>query len=223
MDQADVQSDGRSPIEPGQKLQILSSEMASLVAARSLAWSEAFSRTTMFLATLSGAMVALALAAQASEFGSGFRVFAVVVLPVVLFVGVTTAMRIGASNYHDAMCVMGMNKIRAAYLEMAPDLARHFVTGTSESHSDMLKSMGIPPHQPNSRLILSATPTLIAVINAILGAVIVVFGVSFFDVPVWIEVIGGLAGFAVVFGAHQRFTVRSIAAGRQTLTPSLPD
>jgi hypothetical protein len=52
-------------VSPQMRLQILSTEHWSLLASRSLAWNESFSRGGMFLATLSGAIVALALVAQA--------------------------------------------------------------------------------------------------------------------------------------------------------------
>ena len=84
------------------RLQILSTEHWSLLASRSLAWNESFARAGMFLTTLSGAMVALALVAQASGFDAEFVLFALVVLPVTLFVGVATFLRMGASNWHDA-------------------------------------------------------------------------------------------------------------------------
>src|SRR5437762_10955026 len=100
---------------PAMRLQILSTEHWSLLASRSLAWSESFSRAGMFLSTLSGAIVALALVAQASAFGEGFTLFALVILPIALFIGVATVMRLGVANYHEAMCVIGMNRIRAAY------------------------------------------------------------------------------------------------------------
>lgn len=51
----------RQETERSVRLQILSTEHWSLLASRSLGWNEVFSRTTMFLATLSGAVVALAL------------------------------------------------------------------------------------------------------------------------------------------------------------------
>ncbi|HEY4748751.1 MAG TPA: hypothetical protein VIH38_14345, partial [Steroidobacteraceae bacterium] len=69
------------------RLQILSTEHWSLLASRSLAWNESFSRAGMFLTTLTGAIVALALVAQASAFGEAFTLFALVILPVVLFIG----------------------------------------------------------------------------------------------------------------------------------------
>jgi hypothetical protein len=91
------------------RLQILSNEHWSLLASRSLAWNESFSRTGMFLSTLSGAIIALALVAQATAFGEGFRLFALVILPVVLIVGVGTMLRLGMSNYHESRCVIGLN------------------------------------------------------------------------------------------------------------------
>ena len=83
----------------------------------------------MFLSTLSGAIVALALVAQATSFGEGFRIFALVILPVVLLVGIGTVLRWRISNWHDSQCVIGMNRIRAGNLEIAPDLERFFVMG----------------------------------------------------------------------------------------------
>src|SRR5256714_14937411 len=121
------------------RLQILSTEHWSLLASRSLAWNEAFSRAGMFLTALSGAIVALGLVGGASGFGEAFTLFALVILPVVLFIGAATYVRLGASNYHEALCVIGMNRIRAAYLELAPDLQRYFVM----SGHDDLRGVGI--------------------------------------------------------------------------------
>ena len=69
---------------PEIKLQILSTEHWSLLASRSLAWNESFSRAGMFLTTLSGAIVALGLVGGATGFGEAFTLFALVILPVVL-------------------------------------------------------------------------------------------------------------------------------------------
>src|SRR5436309_14957040 len=99
---------------PAMRLQILSTEHWSLLASRSLAWNESFSRAGMYLTTLSGAIVALGLVGGATGFGQSFTLFALVILPVVLFIGLATWIRLGASNYHEALCVVGMNRIRAA-------------------------------------------------------------------------------------------------------------
>ena len=54
------------------RLQILSTEHWSLLASRSLAWNESFSRAAMFLSTVTGAIVALALVAQVSDLARAF-------------------------------------------------------------------------------------------------------------------------------------------------------
>src|SRR5919106_6718675 len=97
-------------------LQILTTEHWSLLAARSLVYTEAMSRTSIFVAALTGSVVSLALVAQATDFGDGFVAFALVLLPVVFFLGVTTVVRLGQVNLEDATWVQGMNRIRNAYL-----------------------------------------------------------------------------------------------------------
>src|SRR6266566_9661612 len=159
---------------PAMRLQILSTEHWSLLASRSLAWNESFSRAGMFLSTLSGAMVALALVAQASAFGDGFTLFALVILPIVLFIGVATFMRLGVANYHEAMCVIGMNRIRAAYMELAPDLERYFVMSAYDDPRGIGITMGVQPGGAISWIgqIIAGTPTVVMILNsALVGAI----------------------------------------------------
>ena len=130
------------------RMQILTTEHWSLLASRGLAWNESFSRAAMYLSTLSGAMVALGLVAGISALGHLFTVFALVILPVVLFVGIATFVRMGAINYHDAMTVIGMNRIRRAYLELVPELEPYFVMGTHDDPPGIAITMAVPPNSP---------------------------------------------------------------------------
>src|SRR5438477_4543519 len=100
--------EGGHSASPALRLQILTTEHWSLLSTRSLSWNEAFSRATMFLSVLSGAVVALALVAQATAFGDGFATFALLILPVVLFVGVVSFARLVAINHEDVAWVVGM-------------------------------------------------------------------------------------------------------------------
>ena len=138
-----------------------------------MVWNEVFSRAGMFLSLLSGAIVALALVGQGSGFGSTFALFGIVILPVVLFVGVTTFFRMGLSNDHDAWCVVGMNRIRAAYLELAPDLERYFVTSAHDDFRGVGISMGVRPSTAPLAYFMSATPVVVVVVNAVLSGSIV--------------------------------------------------
>ena len=132
----------RSGVTDAVRTQILATEHWSLLATRSMTWNEIFSRATMFMTVLSAAVVGIALVAQATDFGPGARVFALLVLPVVLLVGVMTFVRLGEANSHDIMLVIGMNRLRHAYLELAPELEPYFVTAHHDDHAAILQTYG---------------------------------------------------------------------------------
>ena len=206
-------------------LQILSTEHWSLLASRSLAWNESFSRAGMFLSTLSGAIVALALVAQASDFGEGFRIFGLVILPVVLLVGIGTVLRMGISNYHDAMCVVGMNRIRAGYLEVAPDVKRYLVMGTTDDEAGVNLTMAVQPKTSLLVQMLASTPLLVTVLNAILAAAIVALLVLQLGGGTVPAVIAGVIAFLITMSVFVWYAGRDIAravANYQPLFPASP-
>ena len=71
-------------------LQFMTTEHFTLQTARGIANAEISSRLQLYLGTLSSAIIALALTAQLSGLGLAFRGFALVLLPVVFFLGVVT-------------------------------------------------------------------------------------------------------------------------------------
>jgi hypothetical protein len=159
------------------RAQLLATEHWSLLATRSLSWNESFARAGMFLTLLSGATVALALVAQATSFGEGFAVFALLILPVVLFIGLATYVRLLEINNEDYVWVRGMNRLRGAYLEIDPGLAKYFVTGTSEEAEAIFQTFGSMPGEPSSLDSglfhgFVTTPTTIAFVDAMLAAVL---------------------------------------------------
>jgi hypothetical protein len=111
------------------RLQILATEHWSLLATRSLTYSESFSRVSMFFSVLSGAVISLALIAQAGRFGQVFLFAAILLLSTVLFVGFATIGRLMHINLDDLRWVVGMNRLRNAYLDLHPELGNYFITG----------------------------------------------------------------------------------------------
>jgi hypothetical protein len=129
-----------------------------------MTWNEVFSRASMFITVLSAAIVALALVAQATAFGPTFRLFALLVLPIVLLVGLATILRLGAANGEDFGLLMGMNRLRHGYLELAPELEPYFVTENHDDPRSVFASYGMGVRMSLSR-ILVGTPNLVAAIN----------------------------------------------------------
>ena len=204
------------------RLQVLATEHWGLLATRSLAWNESFTRAGMFLSTLSGAIVALALVAQATSFGDEFVLFALVILPVVLFIGVTTFIRMGAANYYDALCVVGMNRIRHAYMQITPEVEPYLVMGTYDDEKHVNLSMGA---QPNTNFVLDvivSTPFVLATINSVIGGVIVTLLAQQLGLDMPIAIILAVVGAVAVFGLQVVSASRGIAAAVAAYEPKFP-
>ena len=203
-------------------LQILSTEHWSLLAARSLVYTEALSRTSIFVAALTGSVVALALVAQATDFGSGFVAFALVLLPVVYFLGIVTVARLGQVNLEDATWVQGMNRIRHAYLELAPELEPYFVTSRYDDDRGVLQSSVAMRDWPPWTQSFVAIPGVVAVIDSVVaGAIagITAIGLDFGTAP---AVASGATLFALSLGGFATWGRRQFMRGRRQMVPLFP-
>jgi hypothetical protein len=160
---------GDTELPASLRLQILTTEHWSLLSTRALSWNEAFSRATMFLSALTGAVVALALVAQATSFGEGFVTFALLILPVVLFVGVATFVRLVAINHEDVRWVIGMNLLRHAYLEAAPELIPYFITGWHDDEAGIMATFGARAGRGSFAHEFVTTPGVVGVIDGVLA------------------------------------------------------
>src|SRR5512132_4415885 len=92
----------KTGLDDPRALDILTTEHWSLLATRTLGYQEMFGRTTIFVAILSGTVVALALLAQATYFRREALWFALALMTVALFIGLVTFVRSVAINYEDA-------------------------------------------------------------------------------------------------------------------------
>ncbi len=212
--------EGGSPI--AYRLQVLATEHWGLLATRSLAWNESFTRAGMFLTTLSGAIVALALVAQATSFGDEFALFALVILPVVLFIGVTTFIRMGTSNYYDAMCVVGMNRIRHAYLQIAPEVEPYLVMGTHDDDRSVNLSMGVPARTNFVLDIIVSTPFVVSAINSVIAGVIATLLAQQLGVGAPVTVAAAIIGVVAIFAVQALVATRGIAAAVASYRPKFP-
>jgi hypothetical protein len=150
----------------------LATEHWGLLSARSLAWNEAFSRVSMFLTTLSASAVALALAADASGFGRSFRLFALVLFPIVLFLGITAYIRVCQINVDDIYIVLAMNRLRHAYIDEVPGLETYFTSGWTDDQRGVWQSYMLDQPRPPRPFLHSfvTTPTIVATIDAAVAA-----------------------------------------------------
>lgn len=162
------------------------------------------------------------MVAQASNFGEGFRLFALVVLPVVLFIGIGTLLRLDSANNHDSTCVVGMNRIRAAYMELAPDLVHYFVMGTTDDQRGIEMTMALRPGQSFAAIVLGATPFLVAVLNVVLVAAIAALLAVQLGASTALALAIGVAGFVLGMLVYAWYTNRLLGRIIRDYRPKFP-
>jgi hypothetical protein len=123
---------------PSVRAQLLATEHWSLLASRSTTQGEVLTRISMFLTLTSASLVSLALVGQATRFSDVFLLLAGVVLLTDLVVGLLTQVRVLNVAAEDIMYVLAMNRLRAAYLELDPGIAKFIM---SSPHDDMAGSV----------------------------------------------------------------------------------
>ena len=95
-----ARADGLGPRQ-GPAATFATTEHFNLQTARAVTVSEANGRASIYLAALSGNLIALAFVGQMSRLGAAFYAFALILLPVLAFVGVVTFVRLVQSSIED--------------------------------------------------------------------------------------------------------------------------
>jgi hypothetical protein len=218
----DPDPSSRLPVTDTVRIQILATEHWSLLATRSMTWNELFTRASMFITVLSASIVALALVAQATDFDDTFRAFALLVLPVTLLLGIGTLIRLGNAMNEDVWLVMGMNRLRHGYLDLAPDLEPYFITGHHDDIASVMRTSGPrPPVGPGQ--ILAATPTIVGIINSVLVGVIAALLAGFVnDHPVVTTIFGVAMTIPAAVVMIGIIPMREIKRLRESLVPRFP-
>ena len=162
----DASQHGTGSAPSSVRAQLLATEHWSLLATRSTTQSEVLSRITTFLMLVSASIVSLALIGQATRFDRRFITFALVLLGMVIMIGTLTQMRLGNAAIEDLAHVIGMNRLRAAYVELDPGIERYLVTSAHDDDPGIWRTynhlMGPNPiWQP-----FASSTTFITLVNA---------------------------------------------------------
>ena len=209
------------------KLQVLATEHWSLLATRSLTYTESLGRVTIFLAILSGAVIALALVGQADAFGTTFISIAIPLLAIVAFAGISTIARLHALNRDDYRWVIGMNRVRHAYLEMYPELEPYFITGGHDDLPGALRTLGIDVVPQGRRIgsplhLIQTLPGMLSVIvAAVAGAIGALAALAVGSPPAGV-VLAAALGFVLIVVSMGRLGQRAIGHPSPSLEPRFP-
>ena len=157
------------PVPPSVRAQVLATEHWSLLATRSMTWSEVMSRITIHLTVTSASLVVLALVAQATGFGTGFRVMAIGLAAYSLVLGTLTAARVHNASHDDAAMVLGMNRLRAAYVDLDPGIAPYLVAGTTNDRDGLMQTYLMGARRSTFSHVVASTAMFMNAVNTMVA------------------------------------------------------
>ena len=200
-------------------LSALTTEHFNLQTARMGTIAEANGRSTLYLSTLSSAVIAIAFIGQANQLGDSFYLFALTLLPPVFLLGIFSYLRLVQTSIEVLVYAVGSFRIRQYFLGLDP-AAVPFFPPTDPQGIPKLERIGVLTSSPLQLLLTAAS--MVACINAIVGGVTVALAVrSLLDAPVSAAAVtGGVAALALatLFFGHQVRRFRRAAGVVQSCT-----
>ncbi|WP_109509326.1 hypothetical protein [Nocardioides speluncae] len=201
--------------DPGQLLTALTTEHFTLQTARAQTTSETSARASIYMYSVSSALVALGFVSQVDGTGEVFAVFAFTVLPTIYLLGCATYVRLVELGAEDFRYGVAINRIRGYYHELAGDRSELFLLSGRDDAASVFLNMGLTPKRSSAYAFSSA----IAVVNGVVGGAIVALAIGLAGAPIWVAAaVGVLVAASSVFG-WLRFAARLLdrtAAGVAT-------
>src|SRR5215218_2153800 len=151
----------------GPAVTFATTEHFNLQTARALTVSEANGRASIYLAALSGNLIALAFVGQMSRLGAVFYAFALILLPVLAFVGVVTFLRLVQASIEDIAYANRIALLRSFYLGVTPELKPYLVAVSGTPSAAPFDGEKVAPSA--WQLTLTAAG-MVAVVNSVVVA-----------------------------------------------------
>jgi hypothetical protein len=196
--------------------QYLTTEHFTLQGARGGFISESNSRLATYLTTVSGAVIALALIAQISGSGSTFLQFALVLFPIVLYVGLGTVLQLVTLSGADALYTQAINRIRHFYVTNEPDV-EHFLSFPHHDDNQSIDRARALFASFRIRVMFSPVVQVILINSFLAGVFATVLAQSIAPTKAIPSFVVGPVGFIVAVGIHYILASRVESSSREEL------
>jgi hypothetical protein len=194
-------------------LQALTTEHTAFQSARSSTISESAARSSLYLGTLSSAVVALALVGQVTKLGDAFLVFALAILPVVFFLGLVTYGRLLQTGVEDVIYARAIGKIHRVYESIDPQQKQFF----KQTQIDQVGLQSVGLFNLHLQQFL-ASAAMVAMVNAVVGGVFIAIVVeAALRIPVGAAILIGAVASLLLAAAVLRHQWRTWMRVRKAL------
>ena len=194
----------------------MTTEHFALQGARAATIAESTGRASMFLAAVSGGLVALGLVATASDLGTAFFAFAFVLLPTLAFIGLVTFERVLQSGIEDYGYARRIALLRGFYFDNAPELIPYLLSVPPE---ERLHAQGLPGERFQGFRTVAGMVAVMTVVLA--GSTVGLIAALVFDYSLAAALIAGPVFALAALAALMRF--QNSAWKRASTTPMLAE
>jgi hypothetical protein len=158
------------------------------------------SRITILLTVLTGSLVILGLVAQAGGFGTTFQVLAIGLAGAGLILGTLTSVRVFLASDEDAGLVLAMNRLRAAYAELAPGIEEQFVTSTRPDQVGLMQTYTLGVRRHPLVHVVGSTNFFVGTVNMLVAGALAALIAATMDAATAVVVLVGVLA-AVAYSA----------------------
>ena len=177
-----MDADALTDAQRALRAQLLATEHWSLLASRSTTQNEVLTRIAIFLTLVSAGLVTVGVLGQATDFHGWFAAAALGVLLLLSLLGFITTVRVFNTSSEDYMYVLAMNRLRGAYLDLAPDLEPYLLMSPNDDEAGAARTY----HYFGARdvtQVLGSSMVLCAVVDAVVtglfvGSLVVTVGLA---------------------------------------------
>jgi hypothetical protein len=203
-----------------QLLTALTTEHFTLQGARSQTMSESAARASVYVFSVSSALVALGFIGQISAVGDLFNAFALTVLPTLYLLGAVTFVRLVECGAEDFLYGMAINRIRNYYQEVAGDRANLFLLSGHDDARGVFANMAL---NIENRSPVFAFSSAIAVLNSVVGGAAVALALgALVDAPLGVAAGVGVVVAIVSAVAWVAYADRLLDASSRRAEPLFP-
>jgi hypothetical protein len=190
-------------LDSARLLTVLTTEHFALQGTRAVVTSEAISRASLYVATLSSGLVAVGFAGSRSFLGY----FLAAIIPLVAIVGVVTFIRLVSLSVDDLRLMREIERIHAYYRRLAPDASSLF---PEVDTSDLNALLAFSGRRASALQIFSSAAAMVALLNTAVIAAGVTLALSAGSgrLTIW-AALGGVVALLVSASVSFRFLYRS--------------
>ncbi|EAP97033.1 hypothetical protein JNB_20523 [Janibacter sp. HTCC2649] len=187
---------------------MLATEHWSLLGTRSMTWSEIMSRISILLTVMSAFLVVLALVAQGVGFDRSLLGLGIGFAAASLVVGSLTALRVGLASQEDAQLIRAMNRLRAAYVELAPEIEPYLTASTKDDQAGLMATYTLGNRRPMLVHIVGSTTFFVIVINTLVAGTLGALVGAAAQETTWLTVACGVGAALAWFALQLEVTRR---------------